>query len=56
LLLPHLRAAYFGEVELGLLRKLNAPDRRSAAKLLSKDEAQRITANIVKLPGLLGKP
>jgi hypothetical protein len=29
------------------------PDRRSAAKLLSKDESWRITANIAKLPDLL---
>ena len=41
--------------QLAYIYYSNDPERRAAAKLLTKDESRRISANIAKLPDLLRK-
>ena len=42
-----------GGQKLGYFYYEEEPGRRQAAKLLTKDEARRIAANVAKLPGLV---
>jgi hypothetical protein len=41
--------------ELAYVYCEDTPERRTASKMLSKDEARRIAVNIARLPDLLGQ-